>query len=86
VERERNWWRENRDHADLFDEEYEATLRWLLATPQNGSPWPTSRRPHLLRVLMPKTANHIYYSIEHSGIVVVIHSLWGARRRRSPKL
>ena len=86
VERERNWWRANRDHPDLFDQEYEAVLRWLLLMPHKGSPWPTSRRPHLLRVLLPKTGNHIYYTIERNQTVVAIHPLWGARRRRPPRL
>jgi len=86
VERERNWWRENRDHPEVFDQEYEAALRWLLAMPQKGSQWPTTRRPHLLRVLLPKTGNHIYYTIERDETVVAIHSLWGARRRRAPRL
>jgi hypothetical protein len=86
VERERSWWRENRDHPDLFEQEYEAALQWLLVAPQSGSPWPTVRRPHLLRVLLPKTGNHIYYTIERNETVVAIHSLWGARRRRPPRL
>lgn len=86
VERELKWWRENRDHPDIFEEEYEAAPQWLLVTPQNGSPWPTARRPNLLRILLPKTSNHIYYTIERNKTVVAIHSLWGALRRRSPQL
>jgi hypothetical protein len=61
-------------------------LEWLLVAPQSGSRWPTERRPHLLRVLLPKTGNHIYYTIERNETVVAIHSLWGARRWRTPKL
>jgi hypothetical protein len=86
VERERNWWRAHREYGDLFDLEYEATLRLLAATPTVGSACATQKRPHLRRVLLGKTGNHIFYTIEQNGTVVVIHALWGARRRRPPKL
>ena len=36
------------------------------------------------RVLMPKTKNHVYWAIEGDEIVVI--SIWGARKRRGPKL
>ncbi len=36
------------------------------------------------RVLMAKTNNHVYYAV-HEGEVVVL-SVWGAPRRRGPKL
>lgn len=86
VDRERKWWRANRDHPDLFDQEYEQTLRRLQAMPQMGTPCPTEKRPHLLRVLLAKTGNHIYYTIEQRWTLIVIHSFWGARRRERPKL
>jgi hypothetical protein len=86
VERERRWWRANRDYPDLFDQEYEQTLHQLQVMPQVGTPCPTEKRPHLLRVLLPKTANHIYYTIERKQTLIVVHSFWGARRRHPPKL
>lgn len=86
VERERKWWREHRDHTELFDEEYEGALRWLVVSARYGQPWPTERRPHLKRVLLPKTRNHLYYVVEEDDAVVVILSLWGAQRKRTPKL
>jgi hypothetical protein len=36
------------------------------------------------RWLMPKRRNHVYYAIEATEIVVL--TIWGAPRRRGPKL
>ena len=36
------------------------------------------------RVLMPKTKTHVYWAVEADAIVVV--AIWGARKRRGPKL
>jgi hypothetical protein len=33
---------------------------------------------------MPKTKTHVYWAIDDAKIVVV--SIWGARKRRTPKL
>lgn len=36
------------------------------------------------RVLLKKTASHVYFGINGDELVVL--SVWGARRRRGPKL
>jgi len=36
------------------------------------------------RILMPKTERHVYHA--RLGDEVVILAVWGARRRRGPKL
>ncbi len=87
AERASSWWRENRPHASgLFDAEFERALHLLLVMPSAGVPYGTRRRPGLRRLLLPKTEYHVYFAVEHDGTVVLIHSLWGARRGRGPRL
>ncbi len=87
VERISSWWDTNRPAAlDLFEREFEEALNLLLAAPKAGVAYPTARRPGLRRLILPKTQYHLYFCLEHDETVVVIHSVWGARRGRTPKL
>lgn len=86
VERASDWWHEKARYPPLFDQEFEDALRRLLRTPNAGSPYPTAKRPHLMRLLLPRSEYHVYYSLEGDDARVVIHSVWGARRGRTPKL
>jgi len=36
--------------------------------------------------LLPKTEYHVYYALERNETVIVIHSVWGARRGQGPTL
>jgi hypothetical protein len=38
------------------------------------------------RRLLPKSEQHVYYAVDAAKGVIVIHTVWGARRRRGPKL
>jgi hypothetical protein len=38
------------------------------------------------RLLMPKTEQHVYYTVDDAADEVMIETVWGARRGRSPKL
>jgi plasmid stabilization system protein ParE len=87
VERASSWWEENRPSAPfLFEQELEAALRHLLSSPRMGVRYPTTKRLNLRRVLLPKTEYHVYFALERNDTVLVIHSVWGARRGRGPKL
>jgi hypothetical protein len=35
---------------------------------------------------MPKTEFHVYYHFDREQALLVIYSVWGARRGRGPKL
>lgn len=70
----------------LFEEEFEDALERLLAKPNSGLPHPTPQRPTLRRLLLPKTEYHLYFALERGETVLVIHSLWGARRGGGPRL
>lgn len=87
VERASNWWEENRPLAPLlFEKEFEEALQQLLSMPKSGVLYPTAKRPTLRRILLPKTEYHVYFALERNETVIVIHSVWGARRERGPKL
>ncbi len=87
AERASSWWRENRMHVPgLLDAELERALQLLLVMPNAGVSYATARRPGLRRLLLPKTEYHVYFAFERGGTVIVIHSLWGARRARGPRL
>jgi plasmid stabilization system protein ParE len=70
----------------LFEQEFEQALRRLVSMPKAGLPYPTESRPTMRRLLLPKTGYHVYFALERDETVVVIHSVWGARRGRGPKL
>jgi hypothetical protein len=70
----------------LFEHEFEWALRYLISMPTAGLPYPTPRRSAMKRLLLPRTAYHVYFALERDEAVVVIHSVWGARRGRGPKL
>jgi hypothetical protein len=52
--------------------------------PAIGAFYPASFEATVRRVLLPKTQNHVYYAVHDDQIVVL--SVWGAPRRRGPKL
>jgi plasmid stabilization system protein ParE len=87
VERASSWWQENRPSApSLFEDELGRALRQILSMPRSGTPYPTAARPELRRILLPKTEYHVYFAVEREETVLVIHSVWGARRGRGPKV
>jgi len=70
----------------MFEQEYERALGLLLAMPTAGVPYPTSRRPGLRRLLLPKTQYHLYFCLERDETLVLIHSVWGVQRGKAPRL
>ncbi len=82
------WWRANRPGvADLFEDELEAAQQALATSPPApGLTYETVRGKVIHRLLLPKTEQHVYFSTDESADMVVIHTVWGARRGRGPKL
>jgi plasmid stabilization system protein ParE len=80
------WWREHRPAAsDLFEAELAAALAQIATAPTSGAPYSaTNLDAPVRRILLRKTAVHVYYADVGQSVVIV--SLWGARRRRGPKL
>jgi len=85
AEREQTWWRENRvDAPELFDDELEEALEKIRRWPSRGTIYPSSFGTLVRRVLLTRTNNHVYYAV-HDGEVVIL-CVWGAPRKRGPKL
>jgi plasmid stabilization system protein ParE len=86
FEAEDAWWREHRDAQELFCEEFAQTLDQLTASPGIGQRYRLLRGKLIRRVLMRKTACHVYYFHDQERDCVEVHSIWGARRERGPQL
>jgi plasmid stabilization system protein ParE len=81
------WWRANRSGSpSLFAEEMESATQKLAAHPDLGLAYATVGGQAVRRLLLPKTAQNIYYSVDEGADVVIIQTLWGARRGRGPTL
>jgi hypothetical protein len=86
LEVEDVWWREHRDARELLIQEFEQALVHLRAAPESGQPYRRARGRQIYRWLMEKTGYHVYYFVDRERRRLEIHSLWGARRRRGPRL
>lgn len=84
--KEDSWWRENRERKGLFAEEFLAVIGLIQKTPTAGSIYVVKRGRTIRKWLMPKTRCHVYYRYEPTQELLVIYSVWGARRKRGPKL
>jgi plasmid stabilization system protein ParE len=81
------WWRaERRDAADLFKQELARTFTRILQAPKARKPYAEIEGEPVWRILMPRTEQHIYYSVDDTASEIVIETVWLARRGRGPKL
>ena len=87
LERVGRKWRKLRPAVpDLVLEEFDDALTHLENTPHSGELLGTRRGLPLRRWLLPKTQYHLYFTVDVTRQVLTIHSIWGARRERAPKL
>jgi plasmid stabilization system protein ParE len=85
IDEARAWWLEHREKApNLFDEELERALDAIATAPATGQRVPLRRGRSVRRMLMPKTAFHVYYEITDEEVRVL--TIWGAVRSRGPSL
>ena len=80
------WWREHRDAKALLAQEFLAAVHHLKRCPETGQVYMTRRGRVIRRWLMPKTQHHVYYRFDRESDLLVIYSIWGGRRGRTPKL
>ena len=79
-----NWWIENRPSApELFADELGLALELIRNSPGLGTIY-ESPDGAVRRVLLPRTRYHVYYVQEKNELVLL--SVWGAQRKRGPKL
>jgi hypothetical protein len=80
------FWRTNRLEApDLLKEELAAAEARLLEDPNAGIVC-LVRGKKYLRLLLPKTEQWLYYRVYPQRGLIVVQTIWGARRGRDPKL
>jgi plasmid stabilization system protein ParE len=86
AKRIKTWWRRHRlGNPALFENELEATLERIVAKPDIGLPYEaTHLKVPVLRLLMPRTKNNVFYAVENDTIVVL--SVWGAPKGEGPQL
>jgi plasmid stabilization system protein ParE len=85
IEQFDRWWITHRDAKFLFEEEFAAAIRRICSDPQLGQIYRVVEERVQRRILMPKTAHHLYYRLEGPDLILVL-SVWGARRKHGPKL
>ena len=85
IDRAARWWVAHRDARTLFEEELAEVLRQVRANPRLGQVYRVVRAREQRRILMRKTAQHVYYRIDGPEQILVL-SVWGACRGRGPKL
>jgi hypothetical protein len=79
-------WRERADDPGIFAREFLEAVERLETTQGVGQAFPTSRRPLLKRVLLPKSRCHIYFEIDETKQRIQILQVWDGRRERTPKM
>jgi hypothetical protein len=79
-------WRERADDPGVFAREFLEAIERLEMTRGVGQAFPTTRRPSLKRVLLPKSRCHIYFEIDDVAARIQILQIWDGRRERAPKL
>jgi len=87
------WWREHRPAApDLFVAELTSAIELLGSQPGAGAPYATreaggkGEAVAIRRLLLRETEQYLYYAVDPAAARIVIHTIWGARRRHGPNL
>jgi len=81
------WWRAHRPKAPgLFARELAAVRESIAGTPTLGVRYRTRSGKVAQRILMPKTRTHVYFEVDEEQDMVVVLAVWGAPRRRGPRL
>ncbi len=86
AKRMKAWWRRNRPAApQAFEEELGAALDRIKRAPKSGRLYEEGNLVvPVRRVLLPKTLNHVYYTMDGDDVVVL--SVWGALHAGGPRL
>ena len=86
IDQTARWWYEHRpDARSLFEQELAAAIRQIRTAPRLGKVYRVVRGREQRRVLMPKTAQHVYYRVAGPELILIL-SVWDARRRHGPRL
>lgn len=87
IRRQDDWWRAHRgDAPELFKQELATAFARILRAPKGRQQYGEIEGEPVRRLLMPKTEQHVYYTVDDAADEVMIETVWGARRGRGPKL
>ena len=78
-------WRKQADLPALFLDELFETVELVETTGVVGTTYSIKAKHRVHRLLMAKSEYHVYL-VRKSDELVVVVSIWSARRRRGPKL
>ncbi len=87
IEKIGRWWIENRPSAPtmFLDELFEAEQQ-LRANPEIGIVYARHRTGDVRRLLLPRSGYHLYYRYQRARDLVMVLTVWGAERERTPTL
>jgi plasmid stabilization system protein ParE len=81
-----DYWRQHRlEASDLLKQELSAARLRLAQDPYVGTAIVVGGK-QLRRLLLPRTEQWLYYAVRPKQQLIVVQTLWGARRGREPKL
>jgi plasmid stabilization system protein ParE len=87
IEKIHAWWTDNRPAArSLFLDELGRAEHLLRENPELGSVYTTHRTSTVRRVLLARTEYHLYYRYIARREAITVLAVWGATRRRGPRL
>lgn len=85
--RRARWWREHRPAAARqFAFELRSVITLLAASPSLGIAYPHAKVAGVRRLLLSSTQDHVYYVYDEVAATVEVLAIWGAVRRRGPRL
>lgn len=85
LERINASWRKQADVPELFLDELLETVELIETTGVLGTPYNVETKHRVTRLRLEKSDYHLYL-VRKSDELVVVVSIWSARRRRGPKL
>ena len=86
AERISAYWREKADDPSIFPREFLAAIESIESVKGPGSPFRTTKRPALNRVLLEKSRCHIYFEVDQAKQIIRVLQVWDGRRQQPPKL
>ncbi len=84
MERIARRWQEHASSPAIFLDELEQMIEHIETTAVLGTVYDANAQRTVHRRLLKKSACHVYL-VQKDDELVVIVSIWGARRRRGPK-
>jgi hypothetical protein len=78
-------WRKRASSPDVFLDELEELVEWLETTSVIGPVYDAQAKRRVHRLLLKRSEYHVYLARKSDELIVVV-SIWSARRKRGPRL